>query len=85
MRTRHAPVLAVLGAVGAGLVLVVLGHWRAGSYVIGLALLLAAGLRLSLPADVAGLLVVRSRGLDGGLLLALGFGVLLLADSVPSG
>ncbi len=85
MRTREAPIMAVLAAVGAGLVLVVLGHWRAGSYVVGLALLLAAGLRLSLPPQQAGLLVVRSRGLDGALLLALGFAVLLLADSVPGG
>lgn len=85
MGRREAAFTVVLTTVGGGLVVVVLGHWRIGSYLVGLALLLAAGLRLTLPAHQAGLLAVRSRGLDGALLLALGFGVLLLAQSVPAG
>ncbi|MCW2665411.1 MAG: hypothetical protein JWN57_373 [Frankiales bacterium] len=69
-------------AVGLGLSLL---SWRAGVDVVALTLLLAAGLRLSLPGGSAGLLLVRSRGLDGGVLLVLGFGLLVLANTVPEG
>lgn len=82
---REAPALLVLVAVAAGLVLTTLGHWRGGLYGVGLALLLAAGLRSSLPRAVAGLLAVRSRTLDVLVLLVLGTGVLLLANAVPTG
>jgi hypothetical protein len=69
-------------AVGLGLSLL---SWRAGVGLVALTLLLAAGLRLSLPGASAGLLVVRSRALDGGVLLVLGFGLLVLANTVPEG
>lgn len=81
---REAPALLVLAAVAAGLGLTAAGHWRAGLYAVGLALLLGAGLRSSLPERSAGLLAVRSRGLDAALLLVLGAGVLVLANSVPA-
>lgn len=81
---REAPALLVLAAVAAGLALVVLERWRVGLYVVGLALLLAAGLRSSLPERAAGLLAVRGRTLDAVTLLVLGTGVLLLANSVPA-
>lgn len=85
MRVREAPALLVLVAVAAGLVVVALGGWRSGLQVVGATLLVAAGLRSSLPERTAGLLVVRSRGLDAAVLLVLGTGVLLLANSVPAG
>jgi hypothetical protein len=44
---------------------------------------LAGVLRLTLPIRRAGLLVVRARRLDAGLLLGLGTALLLLASSVP--
>ncbi len=81
---REAPALAVLAAVAAGLAVTLTGHWRIGLHVVGLALLLAAGLRTGLPERSAGLLAVRSRGLDAVLLLVLGTGVLSLAGSVPA-
>jgi DUF3017 family protein len=38
--------------------------WRRGSLLIGIAVGVAAGLRLVLPDERAGLLVVRSKGID---------------------
>ena len=68
-----------------GLVLVaVFDRWRLGSAVIGLAFCLAAALRLTLPARQAGLLVVRSRGVDAAVLLVLGFGLVVLANTIPT-
>ena len=83
MTLRQAPTLAVLAGVAAGLVLSAAVDWRRGTVVVGLALLLAAGLRLSLSPQQAGWLAVRGRAFDAALLLALGLGVVALATSVP--
>ena len=77
------PAVLVLGLTGAGLVLGATADWQPGALVIGLALLLAAGLRLSLPVRQAGWLVVRTRGLDATVLLVLGFAVIVLANTIP--
>jgi hypothetical protein len=82
---KELPTLAVLAAVVAGLVVGALGHWRPGAIVVGLALLLAAGLRLTLRERQAGFLVVRSRGFDAAVLLVLGFAVVALANTIPAG
>jgi Protein of unknown function (DUF3017) len=78
------PALSVLAVVAAGLVAVSLSAWQTGVLVIGVGLLLGAGLRLSLPARSAGLLVVRSRPVDAAVLLVLGFALVLLASTVPT-
>ena len=83
MTVRQAPSLVVLVVVGAGLLVVSRGHWRTGSGTVALGLLLAAGLRMSLPPRHAGWLVVRSRALDAAMLLLAGFAVLLLAATIP--
>ena len=44
--------------------LVVAGYWRRGALVMAIGVGVAAGLRLALSDDRAGLLVVRSRGVD---------------------
>ena len=77
------PAVLVLGLTGAGLVLGATADWQPGALVIGLALLLAAGLRLSLPVRRAGWLVVRTRGMDATVLLVLGFAVIVLANTIP--
>ena len=77
------PVLSVLGVVAVGLVLTLVHRWRLGAAVIGLALSLAAALRLVLPTDKAGYLVVRSRGVDAAVLTVLGLATVGLANSVP--
>ena len=44
--------------------LVIAGYWRRGALVIGIGVGVAAALRLTLTDDRAGLLVVRSKGID---------------------
>lgn len=44
--------------------LVVAGYWRRGALVMAIGVGVAAALRLALAEDRAGLLVVRSRGVD---------------------
>ena len=80
---HQLPSYAVLAVAAAGLALAALVDWQLGAVVLGLALLLAAGLRLTLPVRQAGWLVVRTRGLDAAVLLLLGFGLVLLATSIP--
>ena len=84
-RTAELPLLAVLAVVGAGLVGSGLLHaWRAGAVVVGLGLLLGGALRLTLPTRQAGLLAVRGRAVDATVLLALGFALVLLANTIPA-
>ncbi|HEY2765381.1 MAG TPA: DUF3017 domain-containing protein [Pseudonocardiaceae bacterium] len=68
---------AVLLVMLIAMVRIVQYHWREGAAIIGAALLLAAGLRALLPAEQAGLLAIRRRGLD--VLTYVAFGVLVLA------
>ena len=82
-RTGQLPALAVLAAAGLGVALAALVDWQLGSVVLGLSLLLGAGLRLTLPPASAGALVVRTRGLDAALMLAAGFALLVLANTIP--
>jgi hypothetical protein len=44
--------------------LVVAGYWRRGALVLGIGVAVAAAMRLALTDDRAGLLVVRSKGID---------------------
>lgn len=78
------PAASVIAVVAVGLVAVSLSAWQTGVLLIGAGLLLGAGLRLTLPARSAGLLVVRSRAVDAAVLLALGFALVLLASTVPT-
>ena len=83
MTLRQLPTVVVLAVAGLGLVLAALVDWESGAVVLGLSLLLAAGLRLTLPARQVGLLAVRTRSLDAAVLLVLGFALVLLAGSIP--
>nr|WP_229820786.1 DUF3017 domain-containing protein [Streptomyces ruber] len=74
---RQWPVLAVLSAVGLGLLLTALDVFRYGTILIGLALLAGAVLRWVLP-DV-GMLAVRSRFTDMVTYGILGTAIVLLA------
>lgn len=80
---QELPTLAVIALVGAGLALGALVDWLPGAVLIGVALLLAAALRLTLPPRRAGLLVVRTRRFDATILVVLGFAVVALAYAVP--
>ncbi len=83
---KELPTLAVLAVVAAGLAVGALAHngWRIGAFILGLALLLAGGLRLTLRERQAGFLVVRSRGFDAAVLLVLGFALVALANTIPA-
>ena len=69
--------------VGAGLVAVALTEWRLGLRIISGALGTAAVLRLSLPEKDAGMLAVRHRLLDVGILVGVAIALVFLAGSIP--
>lgn len=79
------PALGVLAGAGVALVLAAALDWQVGAFVLGLTLLVAGGLRLTLPVRSAGWLAVRTRTLDAALLLGLGFAVVVLANTIPRG
>ena len=80
---KELPTLAVLAVVALGLAVAGFSHWHVGTFIVGLGLLLAAGLRLTLRERQAGFLVVRSRGFDAAVLLVLGFALVALANTLP--
>ncbi len=70
------PFAAVMLIVVLGLVRIVMYHWRQGTVLIGVALLVAAVLRIVLSDQRAGLLAVRTRKVD--FLLYGGFGGMIM-------
>ena len=58
------PILTVALIIIAGYGLVIADYWRRGALLIGIAVGVAAVLRLVLTDDRAGLLVVRTKGID---------------------
>jgi hypothetical protein len=77
----QAPFLAVLAVliVAVAYLGVAPSHWRRGIGIIGVAVLLAALLRVCMTRPQAGLLAIRNRGLDTACYLVLGV-VILVAD-----
>lgn len=75
------PFLTVFGLMLVAVVLLAVGpgHWRRGTVIIAVAMLVAAFLRAVLPEAVAGLLAVRHRWIDTFCYLVLGV-VILVAD-----
>jgi len=75
------PFLAVLALLAAAAIYLGVspGHWRRGSGIIALAMLVAGALRLVLRVPRAGLLEVRARWIDVFFYWALGVGILVLA------
>ncbi len=79
-------VLVLLGVVaGLGIALVWNSGWRLGCLVIGGSLGLGAIERLALPSRDAGLLQVRSKAFDAGMLALLSVSIIVLAAVVPPG
>jgi len=81
---RQLPLLAVLVAVGVGLLVLTVGHWRTGMVIIGLALIGAAVLRLLLPVRRVGFLAVRSRPVDVVLMAGAGLALTVVALTIPA-
>ena len=87
-RTLRAwPLLIVLLGVVAGLVIALVGEssWRVGCLVIGGSLGVGAVERIALPSREAGLLQVRGKAFDAGMLIVLGATIIALAVLVPRG
>ena len=76
--------LVILTLTVVGLVVVALGHWRGGVHAIAVALAVAAAARGVLPHRDAGMLEVRSRWFDTGLLAGAAVAVWELASTIPS-
>ena len=83
--TNELPAVTVVTAGLAGILYAaVWHHWRRGLYVVALALLLGAILRLVLPTRRIGSLAVRTRATDVLTLTVLAAGVAFLAGAVPA-
>ncbi len=79
---RQWPILSVAAIGLVALVLVAAGFWRRGTLLIGIGVGLAAGLRLALPDDRAGVLVVRTRTIDVTMMAAVCAAVVYIAWTV---
>lgn len=77
---RHAPLLTVGLITAIAMVRVLTQHWREGAALLGVALLVAAVLRVALPDDRAGLLAIRGRMID--VLCYSGFGIVIIVLAV---
>ena len=75
--------LVVVAAALAGLTITVLGAWRTGVVWMGASVLGGAAARLVLPDRQAGMLRVRRKRADVGLMLLAGVALVVLAVVVP--
>lgn len=79
-----APLAVVVIGMIAGVLAVVVGHWRLGCVIIG-GFLAIGGIERLLLKDRAGLLRARSRFFDVIALLGMGILIIVLAIIVPNG
>lgn len=73
----HIPLILVLAVTAVGLIRIAMYHWREGTVLLGVALLIAGLLRALLPGDRVGLVAIRSRPVD--VLVYGGLGVMMIA------
>ncbi len=78
-----AVLVAVIALVGLGLVLT--QHWRRGAVLLGVALLVAAALRVAVPAERVGLLAIRGKVVDVLCYSWFGVAMVLLAATITRG
>ncbi|MET0188012.1 MAG: DUF3017 domain-containing protein [Pseudonocardia sediminis] len=83
--SAHWPLLLVLALALIGMQRVLTEHWREGAALLGLATLVAAGLRVLLPPDRVGLLAIRGRTADALIYGGFGIAVLALALTITRG
>ena len=77
------PLALVLLGLVAGLVVLSFYDFRAGSIILGIAIIFGAALRLVLPRDRAGLLAIRSRPVDLVTMFGLGIALTTVAVLIP--
>lgn len=80
---RQWPLLTVLALIVLALLVVLFGRFRIGITMLAAGVVLAFFLRLLLPTRAAGMLAVRSRTLDLGVLAILGATITVLAFWIP--
>jgi hypothetical protein len=76
------PILTVAAIFLVALILVAAGFWRRGAFLIGVAVGVAAVLRLVLSDDRAGLLVVRTKSLDFATMMTISLVMLYTAYTI---
>ena len=76
------PILTVAGIFVVALILVAAGFWRRGALLIGVGVGVAAALRLVLPEERAGLLVVRSKSLDFATMTTISVVMVYVANTI---
>ena len=76
------PILTVAAIFLVAMVLVATGFWRRGAFLIGVAVGVAGVLRLVLPEDRAGLLVVRAKSLDFATMMTISLVMLYTAYTI---
>ncbi len=81
----HLPFAMVMAVVAVGMFRIVLYHWRDGTVLIGVALFLAAGLRMLLSDEQAGLIMIRGRGIDVLNYAAFGACMIFVAMTIEGG
>ena len=79
---RQWPVLTVAAIGFVALFLVAAGFWRRGALMLGIGVGVAAGLRLVLPEERLGVLVVRSKVIDVATMAVLCASVLYIAWTI---
>ena len=83
-RFREWPISLVLLGIAISMVFVATDHFRRGSLVLAVSVVLAIFLRLFLPENQAGMLSVRSKSVDVAILTVLGVGLAIFALWVPA-
>lgn len=83
MRLRTQWPIVTVGLIFvAAFILVAAGYWRRGALLLGIAVGVAAVLRLALPDDRAGLLAVRTKGIDFLTTASVGAAVIYIAWTI---
>ncbi len=83
-RFREWPISLVMLGIGLSMIFVATDHFRRGSLVLAVSVVLATFFRLFLPENQAGMLAVRSKGVDVAVLAVLGVGLTIFALWVPA-
>lgn len=83
-RFREWPISLVLLGIGVSMIFVATDHFRRGSLILAVTVVLAVFLRLFLPENQAGMLAVRSKSVDVVILTVLGLGLTIFALWVPA-
>lgn len=76
------PIVAVVLIFTAAFLLAAANFWRRGALLIGIGVGVAAVLRLALTEDRAGLLVVRSKGIDFSTMALVATGMVYIAWTI---